>query len=268
MRMAGQKSPAAFAYHMLWRALVWIFPPTCGGCEKLGVRWCETCQAAIPVIIEPVCPTCGDPQISSQICPACQKHPPPYQALRSYSAYSGVIRKAIHRLKYQNDIGLGESLSKHLAELYNLNKWDIELVVPVPLGQKRKRDRGYNQAAVLARSLAYAIHTPYHPEALSRTRETRTQVGLTAVERRKNVEGAFSAAAEKVNGKAVLVIDDVTTTGSTISACAQALIDAGASAVFGMTLARAILQDTQNERPGSVLQADADGLLSISHKRR
>lgn len=268
MRMAGQKSPAGFLYHMLWRGLDWIFPPTCGGCEILGARWCEACQATIPVIFEPVCPTCGDPQTSPQICPVCQQHPPPYQALRSYSAHRGVIRKAIHRLKYQNDIGLGESLSKHLVELYNLNKWDIGLVVPVPLGQKRKRDRGYNQAAVLARSLAYAIHKPYRPEALSRSRETRTQVGLTAVERRKNVEGAFTATAEKVKGKAVLVIDDVTTTGSTISACAQALIEAGASAVFGMTLARAILQETPNERQGSVLQADADGLLSTSHKRR
>jgi ComF family protein len=143
-------------------------------------------------------------------------------------------------LKYQRDIGLAEALSKHLIELYNDLKWEIDLVTPVPLGSKRARERGYNQSGLLARPLAYAIHKPYQPKLLLRTRETRSQVGLSAKERQQNVEGAFTANVSKVQEKVVLVIDDVMTTGSTINACAQALRKAGASAVYGLTLARAV----------------------------
>jgi ComF family protein len=117
--------------------------------------------------------------------------------------------------------------------------WPIEIVVPVPIGRARRKERGYNQAALLAYPLALCSEIPYQSHALSRKRETRTQVGLNPLERKLNVADAFVAAREFVEGKSVLVVDDVTTTGATLNACAQALISAGARLVYGLTLARA-----------------------------
>ena len=135
-----------------------------------------------------------------------------------------------------------------MIELYNLLKWEVDLVAPIPLSAQRMRERGYNQSSLLARPLAYAIQKPYQPQILIRSRETRSQVGLNLVERRANVQGGFLARGDQVRGKVVLLVDDVTTTGSTIDACAQALRDVGVSAVYGLTLARAVIK-THNDEP-------------------
>ncbi len=258
MKLAGPERPAYFLYHSLWNALDWLFPPTCGGCSRAFQRWCPACQEKIVRVSGPLCACCGDPlnnpgssfdSPGPLLCPDCRSNPPEYQAVRSFGIFGGPLREAMHRLKYQRDVGLGESLSKHLIELYNELKWDIDLVTPVPLSAKRARERGYNQSGLLARPFAYAIQKPYQPGALKRNRDTRSQVDLHADERRKNVEGAFTANVGKVKGKVVLVIDDVMTTGSTISACAQALRKAGASAVYGLTLARAAHQAGADSQP-------------------
>ena len=249
MKLAGPERPAYFLYQLLWGTVDWLFPPICGGCERLGFRWCEACQGQVSKVTGPLCPCCGQPQSREEICKECQDAPPDYQALRSYGVFEGKLRAALHRLKYKRDIAMGEALSKHLIELYNHFKWDIDLVVPVPLGSQRARDRGYNQAGLLGRPLAYAVQKPYQPDALQRIRETRSQVGLSAKERRGNVAGVFRAKREQVAGKVVLVVDDVTTTGSTISACAQALREAGATAVYGLTLARAVLNTHTDDQP-------------------
>lgn len=169
--------------------------------------------------------------------------------LRSFGEYGGSLRNGILRLKFRRDIGLAEALSKHLISLYNELNLEIDLVVPVPLNKKRQRKRGYNQASVLALPLAYAICKPYETHALERTRDTLSQVRLGASERKKNVQDAFHAHSKWIDGKKILVVDDVTTTGSTINACAQALLRAGASAVFGLTLARAVLQADVDDQP-------------------
>jgi len=248
MKLAGQERPAYFLYHSLWWALDWLFPPTCGGCSRPFQRWCPHCQGQIERITGPICICCGEPLSNSTPlsnpsggvrCSDCQAQTPEYEVIRSYGIFGGPLREALHRLKYQRDVGLGDALSKHLIELYNELCWDVDLVAPVPLSMKRARERGYNQSGLLARPLAYAIQKPYQPGAVRRNRETRSQVELNAYERRMNVQGAFIANRAKVNGKVILVIDDVMTTGSTISACAQALREAGASAVYGLTLARA-----------------------------
>jgi competence protein ComFC len=261
MKLAGQERPAYFLYHSFWCILDWLFPPTCGGCKQPFQRWCTTCQMGITRITGPICACCGDPLTISPsthdphgnmpyitLCRDCQAHPPEYQAMRSFGVFGGPLREAMHRLKYQRDVGLGEPLSKHLVELYNELKWDIDLVSPVPLSAKRARERGYNQSGLLARPFAYAVDLPYQPGALQRNRETHSQVGLSANERQQNVQGAFTAKVDKVKGKVVLVIDDVMTTGSTISACAQALRKAGASAVYGLTLARAVQKTDADDR--------------------
>jgi ComF family protein len=148
------------------------------------------------------------------------------------------------RLKYSKDIGLSEMLARHLIQLKNGLPWQIDVVTCVPLSRGRFKNREYNQAAMLARPLALAIHRPFAPLLLRKTREAPTQVGLSAGERWKNVEGAFAAGDKAIlSARVILVVDDVTTTGSTMNACARVLTEAGAAAVYGLTFARAGLHD-------------------------
>lgn len=248
MKKAGLQRPAFFAYQALWQAIDWLYPPTCGGCGRPGERWCAACQQGCQRC-ERVCPLCGDVQAGGTLCASCRAQTPAYQALRSWGVHQGPLMRAVHQLKYKGDIGIGEALSKHLIDLYNDLKWEVDLVIAVPLSKSRVKERGYNQAGILARPLAYAIQKPYRPNSVVRCKETRSQVGLSAAQRHENVKDAFQANQQQVKGKSIVLIDDVTTTGSTISACAQALIQAGASAVFGLTLARAVLQADADDRP-------------------
>jgi len=126
-----------------------------------------------------------------------------------------------------------------LIDLLKSQTWAVDLITAVPLGKARLSERGYNQSAFLALPLAYGCSKSYSFRALEKTRETRTQVGLSLVERRENVEGAFRARTELVRDLRVLVVDDVATSGATLEACAAALKEAGAKSVYGMTLARA-----------------------------
>lgn len=112
------------------------------------------------------------------------------------------------------------------------------MVLPVPLSVNRLKNRGYNQTAFLAYPISQYFRLPYQPYAIYRTRNTRSQVGLTGTERRDNLKEAFKAVPALVQDKKVIIIDDVFTTGSTLNACAQALKAAGASQVFGLTLGR------------------------------
>jgi ComF family protein len=121
--------------------------------------------------------------------------------------------------------------------------WAVDVVTCVPLSKGRLRERGYNQAALLARPLALGSCLPFFPLLLRKTREVPSQVGLTALERKRNVVDAFLADGQAQNLKRILVVDDVTTTGSTLEACARALLDAGAREVYGLTFARAGLHD-------------------------
>jgi len=160
--------------------------------------------------------------------------------MRSWLVFDGPIRHALHSLKYRRNLALGDALANHLAEYVAALEWPVDLVVPIPLGKDRMKERGYNQAGLVARPLAAIQHWRYIPRALIRCRDTRTQVGLTAAERKENVRGAFSAQAKLVGGKNILLMDDVATTGATLAEGAVALLDAGARSVYGLTLARAL----------------------------
>jgi len=190
-----------------------------------------------------VCEVCGKMQEAAGKCPECQASMPPFSALRSWAVYSGPVRKAILRLKYMGDIALGEVLSRPLIELVKQLSWKPDLMTPVPASLARRKRRGYNQASMLALPVALGCGITYQPGALVKTKNTPTQVGLTAAERRDNVRGAFQARRHYVEGKSVLVVDDITTSGATIRACADALLRAGARQVYGLTLARAVLEN-------------------------
>ncbi len=118
--------------------------------------------------------------------------------------------------------------------------WEIDLVIPAPLGKKRIQERGYNQVDLVARPLAYELGWEYAPQALRKTRETRSQVGLSISQRSENVRDVYQADPSKVKRRSILLMDDVSTTGSTISSGAEALLSAGAGTVYALTIARAL----------------------------
>jgi ComF family protein len=119
--------------------------------------------------------------------------------------------------------------------------WPIDTMIPIPLGRQRYKQRGYNQVGMIALPLALALSLDYFPRGLSRQKETHSQVGLTRDERRQNVQNAFLAD-RRVAGKVILIMDDVSTTGATLSAAADALFSAGAKDVYGLAVARALPQ--------------------------
>jgi ComF family protein len=160
--------------------------------------------------------------------------------MRSWAAFDSPVRQALHKLKYRRDMGLGDALAVPIARFVDSFAWPFSVVIPVPLGQKRMAERGYNQVALISHPLSLALGRDYRPAALKRARETRSQVGLNAHERRKNVEHAFIADPRHIRGKTILVVDDVATTGSTLSSCAAALLQAGATDVYALTVARAL----------------------------
>lgn len=235
-------------YQFFWSTLDWVFPPKCGGCGKPGIRWCAQCQSSTRTIKSPVCPLCGQNITRVGPCVHCQVAAPRYTGLRSWAYYDGSIRNAIHQLKYNRNVGLGEILSRPLLKLFLDLGWKIDIITPVPLGLARIAERGYNQSSLLAKPLSLALGIPYCPQILWRQRETRSQVGLSASERRLNVVGAFAAQASLAADKSIIVIDDVATSGSTLEACADALFSVGARKVYGLTLARAVFKSVQPSR--------------------
>ena len=143
-------------------------------------------------------------------------------------------------MKYRGNVPFGESIAAQMTDFVRALRWPVEAMIPVPLGKKRLKERGYNQVALVARPLAYQLGWRYEPDALWKRRETRSQVGLSISQRSENVHEAYQADPERVKGKPVLIMDDVATTGSTISACTSALLSAGAQDVYVLTIARAL----------------------------
>lgn len=143
-------------------------------------------------------------------------------------------------MKYRRNIGLGESIAMQMVDFVRSLNWQVNVLVPIPLGKKRLKERGYNQVGLVARPLAYQLGIRYEPDALWKTRETRSQVGLTISERSENVRDAYQADSKLAKDKSVLLMDDVATTGSTISACTAALRVVGAQEVYVLTIARAL----------------------------
>ena len=143
-------------------------------------------------------------------------------------------------MKYRRNVAFGEAIGMQMTDFVRSLHWPTDILIPVPLGKKRLKERGYNQVALVARPLAYQLGCKYEPAALWKTRETRSQVGLSVSQRSENVQDAYRADPNVVRQKSILLMDDVATTGSTISACTTALLSAGAQAVYVLTIARAL----------------------------
>ncbi len=227
------------AYRSIWSTLDLLFPPVCGGCGKIGSRWCVICQSNVKILKGTLCEICGLPLDKAGVCDSCCADRPHFCALRAWAVFDNPVRNALHKLKYRRDMSMGDALAAQMVAFVLELNWPIDVIVPVPLGKHRLKQRGYNQVAMIAKPLALALNVIYAPSELARRKETRSQVELTRQERKENVKGAFQAGAG-VKGKNVLVLDDVSTTGSTLSSSAEALYSSGAKNVYALTVARAL----------------------------
>lgn len=175
------------------------------------------------------------------LCPACASRLSPITSICSAFRFEGVVRNAIHELKYRNLRAIAPTLASYLVTLSRQNALTADFIVPVPLHPSRRRNRGYNQAELLALALARSQATPVNTSSLKRTGQHTSQVRTKGVDdRRRNVANAFACADESFSGKRILLVDDVFTTGATLEACAAALRSAGAVEVFGLTVAREV----------------------------
>ena len=226
-------------YSSIWVGLDWLFPPHCAGCGRQGFRWCEECQANSLLASEKYCVFCRKNLRKQGVCMNCTAENRYLDRVCSWGLHAGPLRQALHKLKYKRDIGLGEALAQNMVILMKRISLSVDIVVPIPLGRRRLRERGYNQSALLARPLAFSLGVDYRPAALKREKETRTQVGLNSQQRRENVAGAFDSRQKVVDDRTVLLVDDVMTTGATLEAAAKALKHSGAAQVWSITLAQA-----------------------------
>ncbi len=222
----------------LWNAgLDMVFPPRCVTCKEFGAYICPACRPLMMLAGQPRCGVCWMPS-GERICETCRYRRPAFSGARSAFVYEGPARDAVLALKFEGIAAIARTMGVPMAE--RLVEWDpdISAIVPVPLGGSRKRSRGYNQSALLAREISRLTGIPVTADALVRRRSTPPQVGQADWEaRRDNVEGAFSAGRRSVAG-GVLLIDDVITTGATLDACARVLLTAGSGPVFALTFAR------------------------------
>ncbi len=231
-----------------------LYPPACAACSKSitsqdsARHLCAECSSDITPISSPLCPLCGIPFTSragnDHVCGSCIKRRPVFDSARALFQYEGTIRKLIHRIKFNADSNALRVLSQMAGDLLQCSDFTAySSVVPIPLHISRLRERGYNQAVVLVRRIfpSEMVKT----DLLERVKATRPQMELSSESRKKNVQGAFRLRAgrtDAVKGNAILLFDDIITTGSTAESAAAVLKRAGASRVDVMAIARTITQ--------------------------
>ncbi len=229
-----------------------LFPPRCHLCKAFvpggeDIHICPACRGKGSVIVAPFCEKCGVPFLtergSNHVCGTCMIQPPPYTSARAAFLYEGSVRELIHRFKYGNKVQSCRPLAlltaQHLASFVAAE--DPDMLVPVPLHPKRLRHRCFNQAVLLSEILGKMWYLPVLRSNLRRIRWTEPQISLTAEERVRNVRGAFAVSnAKALTGKKLVLVDDVYTTGSTVTECAKVLMATGAEAVSVVTVARAV----------------------------
>ena len=224
---------------LAWKILDIIYPPFCCGCGSVGSEICQDCFALIHVINRTnLCIICGDQTDNLPYCTNCSEKHPEFNELRSWGEYANVLKEAIHRLKYDRGFGVINYFIQPMCDL--IRDWNIlfDFITPVPLSSSREKQRGYNQSALMAKPISVNLSKPYFPKAIKRIRNTVSQINLNAIQRKNNLKNAFFADHEICRNKSILLLDDITTTGTTINECAKALKQAGAKSVYCITLAR------------------------------
>ncbi|WP_082609898.1 ComF family protein [Bosea sp. Root381] len=227
-----------------------VYPPSCVACQAAtgeAQALCPTCWGDIGFIERPYCERLGIPFAldlgDGLVSPKAIADPPVFARARAVCRFDGTARELVHRLKYGDRTDLAVTLGRMMAQAGRELLPDAELIVPVPLHRMRLWSRRFNQAAALAQILHRQAGIPHAPLALARVKRTRQQVGLTRAQRADNLQGAFRvepAAKPQIEGRRILLVDDVLTTGATANAAARALLRAGAKAVDVLTFARVV----------------------------
>ena len=230
------------------RALDLILPPACVACESIAASpggLCPSCWNAMRWIERPYCEVLGAPlgfdMGEGALSPLAIAKPPPFERARAAVMFDDLPRALVHRLKYRDDTGLARWMAPWMARAGYEEIARADLIVPVPLHRTRLLQRRFNQSAELSRALARYCRKPHAPDVLLRRKPTRRQVGLGHAERQRNVQGAFvvpDAMRPTLAGKRVLLVDDVLTTGATVSAATRGLKRGGAAGVDVLTFAR------------------------------
>ena len=226
-----------------------LYPPVCAICRaniRAGQHLCNQCDAKAIRIVAPFCQTCSEPFegaiTGAFTCANCAHRTIHFDAAVAAYRSRGIVREIVHGFKYERQIYLRHLVARWLYAALDderLRERRFDIIVPVPLHPTRERERGFNQASLLAESLSAQISTPSQP-LLERIRYTTTQTALDRAERMENLHNAFRLRKNAdVRGLRVLLIDDVLTTGSTLSECARVLKRAGATSVHAATAARA-----------------------------
>jgi ComF family protein len=236
----------------------WLYPARCRACGggivgRDSQYFCAGCWSEIRLVSHPLCTVCGRPFLDASgddhVCGVCLTRRCRFNAARAWACYpreeiaEDPLRQVIQKFKYGRKVSLGKSLGRLMANGCEefLNNRPIDTIIPVPLHPKRLRWRGFNQSVLLARQVSRAYRLPMDPFALVRDKPTLAQTQLSEEERRKNVRGAFSVhSLESVQGKAILLVDDVYTSGATVNECSRVLLRARAKEVYVLTLARVV----------------------------
>jgi ComF family protein len=243
-----------------------FFPSDCRLCNTPLVNIsrlpvCLPCLAEIHAITGGVCSICGErvfsphaPDVAEIRCELCRRLEPPFVKAAAYGSYEGGLRELIHLLKYEQvrpaAVVLGRMLAEAVSGLEPGWTQNPVVVVPVPLHTRKLRQRGFNQSELIAHHAlklgAGSGRLVLRSRILERRRETQSQIGLTRHQRRENLRGSFAVARpQEIAGREILLVDDVFTTGTTVSECARVLRRAGASKVFVATVARTLKADTR-----------------------
>ncbi|TDR95033.1 ComF family protein [Enterovirga rhinocerotis] len=231
-------------------AVAVVYPPSCVACgratgEPHGL--CAECWKGLRFIERPYCERLGTPFAvdhgMSLVSPAAIADPPVYARARAVARYDETARTLIHRLKYGDRLETARALGRMLVAAGQDLARDCDAIVPVPLHRVRLWQRRYNQAMELARPVGAAAGKPVEPSLLRRVRHTTPQVGLSRNQRGRNLQGAFKVPPEarpRLEGRRILLVDDVITTGATANAAARALLRGGAAAVDILAFARVV----------------------------
>ena len=230
-----------------------FLPRRCAGCQQTWLHshqrcWCEACLDELPWVESPICPQCGrpfpkSPSSPDHLCGDCLLSVFLFDSARSATHHAGVVRQRIHQLKFGGRLHWAPPLAELLVRSVRREAATppVHMIFPVPLHVKRLRHRGFNQAALLARTLGRRLGLPVLFDCLLRTCWTEPQTRLNREQRLHNVKDAFQVMdADKVKDRRVLIVDDVYTTGTTLNECAKTLKAAGASEVHAVTVSRAL----------------------------
>ena len=238
-------------YQWLLNIQFGVLPGTCVCCKRATHRQldlCLSCESILPRISHP-CSSCGLPLpvgYQDQYCGTCLHLPPPWTRLCSPFSYEANIRQCISAFKYRGRLVAGRVLTNYLlntlTQEYRLSDWP-DLIIPVPLHRKRQRQRGYNQALEIGRTISRQTGIPLCHHLVTRPKDTQQQTGLSARDRKKNVRNAFNIRSKNsiLENKIVALVDDVITTGVTMTELARCLRKTGVKEIHVWTLARTVL---------------------------